>query len=266
MHTALSIGTMDCSAGSGVGADLKTFTVIGVYGMAVVTAVVARSTTGTHGPGAVVTISEELVGKQIEAIADDLPVNALKTGFLNSPGMADAVAESIRRHGLDRYVCDPVIHSQDAGIGESALVHAYRQELLPLATVVTPNRTEAALLANMDPDDVSTIAGARKAAEKIVKTGAHAVVIKGIASGNLVTDLYFDGDDFVEFTAKRLTTRHTYGSGCLFSASIAAMLAQDMELPTAIDHARSFVSQAIEHYAKIGSGTRPVNVLALMPP
>ena len=262
MYTALTIGVSDSSGGAGVQADLKVFTVLGVYGMAVVTAVVARNTNGARG---VQTIAQEIVGKQIEAIAEDLPVGGLKTGFLGSPAMIDTVADGIRRHGLDQYVCDPVMHSKDAGHADSASVHAYRKELLPLATVVTPNRGEAALLANMEVGEVSQMPGARKAAEKIIKTGARAVVIKGLQTGDKVTDLFFDGDEFIEFAAKRATTKNTYGSGCLFSAIIAAMLAQEMELRTAVDHARSFVSQAIEHYVKLGSGARPVNVLALTP-
>ena len=273
MFTALTIGVSDCSGGAGVQADLKVFTILGVYGMAVVTAVVARNTNGPIGGAeGVQTIHESLVGRQIEALAEDFPVNSLKTGYLGSPAMIDAVAHSIEHHRLDRYVCDPVMHSQDlgrrgggAGGEDTASVHAYRKELLPLATVVTPNRHEAALLANMESSEVGAIPGARKAAEKIIKTGARAVVIKGLYTGDTVTDLFFDGDEFIEFAAKRATTKNTYGSGCLFSAIIAAMLAQEMELRTAVDHARSFVSQAIEHHVKLGSGVRPVNVLALTP-
>ncbi|HEY4328100.1 MAG TPA: bifunctional hydroxymethylpyrimidine kinase/phosphomethylpyrimidine kinase, partial [Phycisphaerae bacterium] len=243
--------------------------VLGVYGMGVVTAVTARNTNGAVGGSAgVLTMPLELVDKQMEAIAEDLPVGGLKTGYLGSPAMIDAVAEGIRRHRWDKYVCDPVIHSRDQAWGggaDSASVHAYRKELLPLASVVTPNRGEAALLANMEIGDVSLLAGARKAAEKIVRSGARAVVVKGIATGDKMTDLFFDGDEFIEFAAKRATTKNTYGSGCLFSAILAAMLAQEIELRTAVDHARSFVSQAIEHHVKIGGGARPVNVLALTP-
>jgi hydroxymethylpyrimidine/phosphomethylpyrimidine kinase len=262
MQTALTIGVSDSSGGAGIQADLKVFTILGVYGMAVITAVVARNTASARG---VQTVEEEIVGKQIEAIAEDFPVGAFKTGFLGSPAMIDAVAEGIRRNSLDHYVCDPVLHSKDSAHGDAASVHAYRKELLPLATITTPNISEAALLANMDLGEVSQMAGARKAAEKILKTGVGAVVIKGLQTGDKVTDLFFDGDDFVEYHAKRATTKNTYGSGCLFSAIIAAMLAQEMELRTAVDHARSFVSQAIEHYVKLGNGARPVNVLALTP-
>jgi hydroxymethylpyrimidine/phosphomethylpyrimidine kinase len=262
MNTALTIGAADCSCGAGVGADLKAFTVLGVYGMAVVTSVVAWNTLGARGHDLV---EERIITGQIAAIGEDLPVGALKTGYLGTARLVTAVADAIQRQGLDRYVCDPVIEEQYGIVPESSLLHAYRKELLPLATVVTPNKAAAALLSNMDEGEVGHLAGAKKAAEKIVKTGARAVVIKGLYTSDRVTDLFYDGDEFIEFPAKRLTTKNTYGAGALFSAVITAMLAQEMELATAVDHARSFVSQAIEHHVKLGSGVRPVNVLALTP-
>jgi hydroxymethylpyrimidine/phosphomethylpyrimidine kinase len=179
--------------------------------------------------------------------------------------MISAVAGAIQAHGLDNYVCDPVI-DLEAGVQEdAAAVHAYRQELLPLATVVTPNRREAALLSNMEEGEVAKLAGAKKSAEKILKAGCRAVAIKGIHDGDRVVDLFYDGTEFIEFGAKRIRTKNTYGAGSLFSAIVAAMLAQEIELRMAVDHARSFVSQAIEHHVKIGSGFQPVNVLALTP-
>jgi hydroxymethylpyrimidine kinase/phosphomethylpyrimidine kinase len=267
MQTALTIGATESSGGSGVQADLKAFTVLGVYGMAITTSVIARNTNGSLGAE---DLDPRFVVRQIEAVAEDLPVGAFKTGFLGMPAMIDAVAEGIRRAGLDKYVCDPVLHSGHsgkggAGNGDTALIHAYRKELLPLATIATPNRAEAALFANMEEGDVVNVTGAKKAAEKIVRSGARAVVIKGLQTGDRVLDLFFDGDSFVEFPAKRVTTKNTYGAGCLFSAVITGMLAQDIELATAVDHARSFVSQAIEHHVKIGHGLRAVNVLALTP-
>lgn len=262
MKTALTIGAADCSCGAGVGADVKAFTVLGVYGMTVVTSVVAWNTLGARG---FELIEEKVVAQQMAAIADDLPVHAVKTGYLGTARLVMAVSESIQRHELDKYVCDPVIEEQYGIAPEPSLVHAYRKELLPLASVVTPNKAAAALLANMEEREVGHLAGARKAAEKIIKSGARAVVVKGLLTSDRVTDLFFDGDEFIEFPAKRLTTRNTYGAGSLFSAVITGMLAQEMELATAVDHARSFVSQAIEHHVKVGNGVRPVNVLALTP-
>lgn len=259
MQTALTIGVSDCSGGAGVQADLKVFTVLGVYGMAVVTAVLARNA-GSRG---MFPLEENVMLAQVEAIAADFPVGAVKTGYL-STRMISAVAGALQAHGLDRYVCDPVI-DPEAGAQDAAAVHAYRQELLPLATVVTPNRREAALLSNMEAVEVAQPAGARKAAEKILRTGCRAVVVKGISTADRVIDLFYDGDEFIEFGARRVKTKDTYGAGSLFSAILAAMLAQEMELRTAVDHARSFVSQAIEHHVKFGSGARPVNVLALTP-
>jgi hydroxymethylpyrimidine/phosphomethylpyrimidine kinase len=262
MNTALTIGASDSSCGAGVGSDLKVFTVLGVYGMTVITSVVAWNTQGARGYSLV---DERVVTQQIAAIAEDLPVGSLKTGYLGTARLVSAVAESIERQSLDRYVCDPVIEEQYGIHPEPSLLHAYRKELLPLATVVTPNKAAAALLANMDERDVGHLPGAKKAAEKIVKTGARAVVVKGLFTADRVIDLFFDGDEFIEFPARRLTTKNTYGAGALFSAVITAMLAQEMELATAVDHARSFVSQAIEHHVKLGNGVRPVNVLALTP-
>jgi hydroxymethylpyrimidine/phosphomethylpyrimidine kinase len=261
MRTALTIGSSDSSGGAGVQADLKVFTVLGVYGASAVTAVVARN---TQGVAAAQAVDAKLVVRQIDAVAEDVPPDAFKTGRLGTAAVVGAVADAIQRHGLDRYVCDPELVGDD-GQADTAAVHACRPELLPLATVVTANRAEAALLANMAEGDVGLIGGAKKAAEKIVRAGARAVVVKGLLTGNGVTDLFFDGEGFVEFGAKRLTARHTYGAGDLFSAVITAMLAQEIELPTAVDHARSMVSQAIEHHVKLGGGVRPVNVLALTP-
>ena len=263
MRIALTIAGSDASGGAGIQADLKTFTVLGVYGMAVITAVTAQNTTGVTG---VAVIDIAMVQKQIEAIAADLPVHAFKTGMLATAPMISAVADSIRRHALDNYVCDPVVYAKSgAQLLDTGAIHAYRKELLPLAAVVTPNRAEAALLANMDIDEVSHLVGARKAAEQIIRSGARTVVIKGLNSGDTITDLFYDGDHFVEFPAKRISTKNTTGSGCAFSAILTALLAQEIELLTAMDNARSFISQAINHHVKLGSGIRAVNPLALTP-
>ncbi|MGN6370241.1 MAG: bifunctional hydroxymethylpyrimidine kinase/phosphomethylpyrimidine kinase [Phycisphaerae bacterium] len=263
MQTALTIAGSDSIGGAGIQADLKTFTVLGVYGMSVITAVTAQNTSGVSG---VELIPAEMIAKQIDAVATDFPVHAFKTGMLANAEIIDTVAEGIRKHSLENYVCDPVVFSKTgAELLDASAIHTLRKELLPLATVVTPNRAEAAMLANMDIGDVVNVAGAERAAEKIMKTGVRSVVVKGINLGDRVVDVFYDGDRFREFPAKRLKTNNTHGSGCLFSAAITAMLAQETELLTAIDHARSFVSQAIEHHVKLGNGVRPVNALALIP-
>ena len=263
MHTALSIAGSDPSGGAGIQADLKTFTVLGAYGMTVITAITAQNTQGVQR---IDPLDPDLIVAQIDSIAADFPIHAFKTGMLANADIISAVADAITSHALDNYVCDPVVYSKSGTeLLDPNAIHAMRHELLPLATVVTPNRAEAAMLTNSDPADLTTIAAARKCAEKILKTGAHSVIIKAINTGSTITDLFYDGDHFIEFPAKRLTTKNTHGSGCVFSAILTALLAQDVELITAVDNARSFISNAIEHHIRMGSGTRPVNPLALTP-
>ena len=263
MNTALTIGGSDCSGGAGIQADLKTFTVMGVYGMTVITAVTAQNTTGVMK---VALLEPAMIAAQIDAIAADFPVNAFKTGMLGTAQIISTVAAGIQKHSLDRYVCDPVVYAKSgAELLDPNAIHALRHELLPLATVVTPNRAEAALLANVDAADLNRMTAAKKCAEKIIRTGARSVIIKGINTGATMTDLFHDGDQFVEFPAKRLNTKNTHGSGCTYSAILTALLAQDIELLTAVDNARSFISNAIEHHVRLGSGIRPVNPLALTP-
>ncbi len=268
MFTALTIAGSDCSGGAGLQADLKTFTVLGVYGMSVVTAVTAQNTSGVS---ALQLLSIDLIQKQIDAVVSDIPPNAFKTGMLGSAAIISAVAASIQKHALDNYVCDPVVFSKSGDqLLDPSAIHVYRQELLPLATIVTPNRAEAAMLANMNLEDLHSLASVKKAAEKILRSGARSVVIKGVngggpAASDTITDLFYDGDRFLEFTAKRLTTKNTHGSGCTFSAILTALLAEGVELHMAVDNARSFISQAIQHHVKLGQGIRPVNPLALTP-
>lgn len=261
MKCALTIAGSDSSGGAGIQADLKTFTVLGVYGMSVITAITAQNTSGVRD---VQLIDPDMIVTQIDAVADDFPLDAVKTGMLANAEIISAVARALQSHEVQNYVCDPVIYAKSgAQLVDLDAVYAMRQELFPLATIVTPNRAEAALLANMDGEEIATIPMAKRAAEKIIKVGAKAVIIKGINTGNTMTDVFYDGDDFVEFPAKRINTKNTHGSGCTFSAILTALLAQEIPLLTAIDNARSCISNAIEFHVRHGSGFRPVNQLAL---
>lgn len=261
--TALTIGGSDSSGGAGIQADLKTFTVLRVWGLTAITAITAQNTTGV---ASIQALRPEIVAQQIDAVATDFPIHACKTGMLANAAIIEAVAESLRKNSLAPYVCDPVVYAKSgAELLDPNAIHALRQELLPLAEVVTPNRVEAAMLANIEPDELTNVATARKCAEKILKSGVRSVVIKGLHTGTTVTDLFYDGDHFLEFPAKRINTRNTHGSGCMYAAILTALLAQGVELPTAVDNARSFISNAIEHHVRFGAGTRPVNPLALTP-
>jgi len=263
MKTALSIAGSDSSGGAGVQADLKTFSVLGVYGMTAITAVTAQNTLGVKQ---VLELDPELVRKQIDVTASDIPVDACKTGMLASVALIEVVEDAIGRNKLQPYVCDPVMvaKSGDELLKKDA-VSAMKRRLFPLAAVVTPNRREAAILADADRKIEFTIPLAKDAARRIVRDGARAVIIKGISAADQTVDLFFDGREFLEFAGKTHPKEKTHGSGCVFSAAITAGLATGKTLVDAIDEAKSVVTMAIQYSDGQGRGTSPVNVLAFAP-
>jgi hydroxymethylpyrimidine/phosphomethylpyrimidine kinase len=262
MKTALTIAGSDSSGGAGIQADLKTFTVLGVYGMSAITAVTAQNTLGVK---ASFVISAELVRQQIDAVAGDISVDACKTGMLGSEALIGVVEDCIERNKLTPYVCDPVMmaKSGDALVEPQAVI-AMKRKLLPLATVVTPNKKEAAALLGMSKIEPA-MSAMKDACKKIAAMGAKAVVIKGIEQQDQMVDLLFDGREFLEFAAQTQPKEKTHGSGCAFSAAITAGLANRMTLVEAIDQAKQLVNMAIQYGDGQGRGTTPVNVLAWAP-
>jgi hydroxymethylpyrimidine/phosphomethylpyrimidine kinase len=217
---ALTIAGSDSGAGAGIQADLKTFAALGVYGISVVTAVTAQNTLGVR---AVQEIEPALVTAQLDAVAEDFSIRALKTGMLASTQVIEQVVAGIRRHRLQHLVVDPVMiaKSGDRLLAEDA-VDALRRLLLPLAEIVTPNLPEAEVLAGRPID---SMADRLSAARAILALGAQAVVVKGgHADGDPVVDLLVDRDGVEEFRAPRIQTTSTHGTGCTFSAAIAAGL------------------------------------------
>jgi hydroxymethylpyrimidine/phosphomethylpyrimidine kinase len=263
MKTALSIAGSDSSGGAGIQADLKTFSVLGVFGMTAITCVTAQNTLGVKQ---VLELDKELVGKQIDVAAGDIQVDACKTGMLGSAGIIEVVQDCITRNKLQPYVCDPVMvaKSGDELIKQDA-VAALKKLLFPLAAVITPNRRETAMLTGLDPKAPVTIPVAKDAARRLTGGGARAVVVKGIESGEQTVDLFFDGREFLEFAGKTQPANKTHGSGCVFSAGITAGLAKGLSLVDAIDQAKNVVTMAIQYSDGQGRGTSPVNVLAFAP-
>jgi hydroxymethylpyrimidine/phosphomethylpyrimidine kinase len=264
MKTALTIAGSDSCGGAGVQADLKVFSVLGVYGMSAITAVTAQNTTGVKQ---VLELDPGLVAAQIDAAASDIEVDACKTGMLGTEAVIEAVEDAIGRNKLQPYVCDPVMvaKSGDALLKPEA-VNALRKRLFPLATVVTPNRRETALLTGVDPKTtVFTVAAARDAAKRLVGLGAKAAVVKGVESDGETIDVLFDGREITEFAGKTQPKEKTHGSGCAFSAAIAAGLANRLTLVAAIDQAKQLANMAIQYSDGQGRGTAPVNVLAFAP-
>jgi hydroxymethylpyrimidine/phosphomethylpyrimidine kinase len=253
---ALTIAGSDSGGGAGIQADLKTFQAFGVYGTSVITAITAQN---TRGVSAVHAIPLTLVRAQLEAVVSDLRPSALKTGMLATAELVTTVAADIRRHGLRSYVLDPVMvaTSGDRLLAEDA-VDAMRRELLPLATVVTPNLQEAALLADMP---VTSLVEMRVAAERIRRLGAAAVLVKGGHLEDEAIDLLLDDAGERLWRRPRIDTPHTHGTGCTLSAAIAACLASGDTLTDSVEHATRYVAKAIALAPGLGSGRGPINHL-----
>ena len=262
MKTALTIAGSDSSGGAGIQADLKTFSVLGVFGMSAITAVTAQNTTGVK---ATADIDPDIVRKQIDVVASDIQVDATKTGMLGSREIVEAVEDSLTRNKLQPYVLDPVMIAKSGdNLLKDDAVAAVVKLLFPLATVVTPNLRETAELTDVDKIEPTT-GTAKDAARRIIDRGAKAVVIKGIEQGDQMVDLFFDGREFLEFAAKTQPKDKTHGSGCALSAAITAGLAKQVPLIEAIDQAKQLVTTAIQYGDGQGRGTTPVNVLAFTP-
>ncbi|MCD1260528.1 bifunctional hydroxymethylpyrimidine kinase/phosphomethylpyrimidine kinase [Paenibacillus athensensis] len=254
---ALTIAGSDSGGGAGLQADLKTFQELGVYGMSVVTAVTAQNTLGVHG---VYPLSVDAVERQLWALGEDLPPDALKTGMLHDGDLIRVTAEAVRRYGWGRLVIDPVMLAKGgAALLRPEAVAALIGCLLPLAALVTPNLPEAEALSGLRiTDDASR----RSAALRIHAYGAACVVIKGghdEGDAAQSTDLLYDGERFVTFTGPRLATRHTHGTGCTFAAAAAAGLARGQTVAEAVGLAKRFVQAALAEPLELGGGHGPTN-------
>ena len=252
----LTIAGSDSGGGAGIQADLKTFAALGAYGMSAVTAITAQNTLGVT---AVQEISLDVIDAQIDAVVDDIGVDAVKTGMLSSPEIVRLVARKAGEHGFDRLVVDPVmVAATGARLLRESAVEAVRQDLIPAATVVTPNTFEAEVITGLS---VTTEAEMKEAAKAIHSLGPRYVVVKGghIRGTGQSTDLLFDGRDFIEFPAPRIETMSTHGTGCTFASAIAAGLARGLGVPDAVGEAKDYVTRAIATAFPVGQGKGPLN-------
>lgn len=259
MKVALTIAGSDSGGGAGIQADLKTFHQFRVFGTSAISAITAQNTVGVSEWQAV---PVSLVIAQIEAVASDLAPAAVKSGMLPTREIIVAVADSIRRFSFPFYVLDPVMVATSGDLlVEADAVASIRAELIPLATLVTPNADEAAVLTGFP---VETEDDMRRAAKAISTLGAQAVLIKGghvHDDPDVVVDLFFDGE-FTAFTNRRIDTTSTHGTGCTLSAAITAGLANGAGLRDAVGSAIDFVHAAIETAPGLGSGHGPLNHFA----
>ena len=255
MVTALTIAGSDSGGGAGIQADLKTFAAHRVYGTSAIAALTAQNTLAVLG---VYPVPAEFVVAQIDAVASDIAIHAVKTGMLATPAVVEAVAAAVARWAFPFVVIDPVMvaKSGDQLLAEAA-VQSVRRSLIPRAAVVTPNRMEAEVLLGRS---VLTRDDARDAARRLVDLGAGAAIVKGGHFDEAdVVDLLFDGVDFHEFRHPRQQTRNTHGTGCTFAAALAANLALGHALPDAVRRTTDYVAGAIEHGLAIGNGHGPLD-------
>lgn len=255
MKIALTIAGSDSGGGAGIQADLKTFHQYGVFGTSVLVAVTAQNTRGVRGVHA---IPLDMVRHQIEAVASDLPPQAVKTGMLATAALVAGVAEAITRHGFTNYVLDPVMVATSGDrLLDADAEQSVGHHLVPLATLVTPNLDEARILVGAVVDTVEAMDAAGRA---LVEMGAVAALIKGgHATGDVVVDVLVNGDVTTYIERPRIATSSTHGTGCTLSSAVAAGLALGRPLETAVHDALDFVHRAIAAAPGLGSGNGPLN-------
>ncbi len=255
MATALTIAGSDSGGGAGIQADLKTFAALGVYGTSAIAALTAQNTVGVEGVHAV---PAAFVALQIDAVARDISIDAVKTGMLATPDVVEAVADALVRWSLPNVVVDPVMVAKSGDqLPAEAAIDTVRRTLLPRAAVVTPNRMEAEVLLGRT---LRSLEDARDAAKRLADLGPRAVVVKGgHFDGVDVVDVLYDGRTLHEYRHPRQQTRHTHGTGCTFAAAIAGRLARGASLEAAVGDAADYVAGAIRHGLAIGHGHGPLD-------
>jgi hydroxymethylpyrimidine/phosphomethylpyrimidine kinase len=250
----LTIAGSDSGGGAGIQADLKTFAALGVFGSSAITAITAQNTLGVFG---VQEVEPELVAAQIDTVVSDIGADAAKTGMLSSAPIIAVVADRVRTHRLTNLVVDPVMVAKSGDrLLRAEAVAALKEMLLPLALVVTPNIPEAGTLVGRP---LASDEDLRDAARAIVDLGARAVIVKGGHRAGDADDLLYDGRSFLTFHAARIDTPHTHGTGCTFSAAIAAYLAKGLPLPEAVGAAKQYLTGALVAAYPVGSGHSPVH-------
>ena len=253
-YRALTIAGSDSGSGAGIQADLKTFTVLGVYGMSVITALTSQNTIGVQG---IHNIPQQFVGLQLDSVLSDIGADAIKTGMLSNKNIIGVVAEKIKDYKIKKLVIDPVMVSKHGSkLLQDSAINTLIKKLIPLAMIITPNKNEAEIISNITIRNISDM---KKSAQIIYQLGAQYVFIKGGHIKGEANDLIFDGKNFILLKNERIKTRHTHGTGCTLSAAITAYLAMEYPPIEAIKSGKKFVTQTIKYAFKLGEGTGPVN-------
>jgi len=254
MRRVLTIAGSDSGGGAGIQADLKAITLLGGFGMSVLTALTAQNSMGVQ---AIHEIPPSFVEKQIDSVLSDIGADAIKTGMLVNEEIVEVVSKKIKQYKVKRVVVDPVIVSKSGTCllrkdAQDALI----KKLIPLAMVVTPNLIEASVLTGLK---VNSIGGMKKAARRIYELGAKQVVVKGGHLKGMATDILYDGKEYIEMEGRRIESKNTHGTGCTFASAIATLLAKGDAVEEAVRKAKTFVAMAIQSGLSLGKGTGPTN-------
>ena len=254
IKTALTIAGSDSSGGAGIQADLKTMIMNGVYGMSAVTALTAQNTTGVR---AIQEVDPEFLRQQIDAVFEDIYPDAVKTGMVSSAELIRVIADRLRFYNAKNVVVDPVmVATSGSALLKNDAVKVLMGELLPLASVVTPNIPEAQVLSGMgivSKEDMIS------AAKKIADDHNCAVLLKGGHSINDANDLLYADGELHWFEGRRIDNPNTHGTGCTLSSAIASNLAKGYTLTQSVKRAKEYISGALEAMLDLGSGSGPLH-------
>jgi len=253
---ALTIAGSDSGGGAGIQADIKSMEANGVFAASALAAVTAQN---TETVAQAHNLPPEMVTAQIDAVAEDMNVRAAKTGMLSAPAIIEAVSDRVVDHDLQPFVVDPVMISKTGfKLLQDEAIETLVAELLPLATVVTPNVHEASHLTGIEIESVEALT---EAAHALHEQGPTAVLAKGghLADREEAVDVLVTGEATRTVSAPRIDTQHTHGTGCTYASAIAAHLAHGRDLPTAIGRAKRYVTEAIRHALPLGHGRGPTN-------
>ena len=254
MKTALSIAGSDCSGGAGIQADLKTFSAHGVFGMSAIVSVVAENTARVI---AVEAISPQMIAQQIDAVFEDIPPDAVKVGMLGGHESMIAVAEKLREYQPSHVVIDPVMYAKNGcALMDPSAIDTLIKHILPLATLLTPNVPEAEHIVGFP---IETTADMERAAKAICAMGPKAVLVKGGHMAGDALDVLFDGTQIHHYSAPRIHTKNTHGTGCTTSSAITANLALGYPEDEAVRRAKDYVTGAIAHALELGKGNGPTH-------
>ncbi len=254
MKKVLSIAGSDCSGGAGIQADLKTFSAHGVFGMSAIVSVVAENTSRVID---IEDVTPDMIQKQIDAVFEDIEVDAVKIGMLSGVESMLAVAEKLREWKPKNVVVDPVMYAKNGcALMAPDSIDTLIEVIVPLSDVLTPNIPEAEKIANIE---IATIADMEAAAKIIHRMGCAHVLIKGGHAEGDAVDVLFDGKEFHYYAAKRIETKNTHGTGCTYSSAIASNLALGYPINQSVERGKQYVTTAIRHALEIGKGHGPTH-------